>query len=97
MLGDVEFLHINGAEFSNKQRRRSVYRWGHHVKVEPWVAIGMSRRTYYRRKADGKLRAVGDVRPPYMASVPSPVELGRAAVEWFGPVASDEPTPNQMI
>ena len=42
---------FNGVKFSERQRQRVARRWQDHVKVEPWVALGMSRSTYFRRKA----------------------------------------------
>lgn len=41
---------MSDEELSKKQSFRISCRWSGHVKKEPWVEMGVSRRTYYRRK-----------------------------------------------
>lgn len=44
---------------SNIQSARARIRWAGHVAestTKPWLAMGISRRTYYRRKAKGEPR-----------------------------------------
>lgn len=42
--------HFTPARFSAIQRKRIQKRWAGHQKAEPWVALGVSRATYYRNQ-----------------------------------------------
>jgi hypothetical protein len=49
------WAHFSDADFSQIQSARSQRRWAGHVAdstTMPWLAMGMSRATYYRRKSD---------------------------------------------
>ena len=49
--------HFSLEQFSEIQRRRANARWADHVSAEttrPWEAEGISRRTWYRRRADAR-------------------------------------------
>lgn len=71
-------------EFSQLQSQRACKRWEGHVSVEstkPWIGMGISRKTYYKRKAKGQLPAprtpqglqVGD--QPDRHCHPSPIRI----------------------
>lgn len=51
--------HLSKAAFSKIQslrgRRSAAKRWTGHTKVEPWLDLGISRASYYRKKKGGKL------------------------------------------
>ena len=51
---------FNAAKFSEIQRERALRRWGMNgrgsaEKTQPWIELGISRRTYYYRKGRGEL------------------------------------------
>lgn len=51
--------HFSSETFSMIQSRRgkksAAKRWAGHTKTEPWTELGISRRTYYRKKKAGTL------------------------------------------
>ena len=61
-IADWTWDEFSDAEFSRIQslrgKRRAAQRWAGHVaelSTRPWEALGISQRTYYRRKAAGRL------------------------------------------
>lgn len=53
------WARFSAEEFSDRQslrgKRSAAKRWGGHVKSEPWIAMNISRSTYFRRKAINQL------------------------------------------
>ena len=58
-----EVKKVTEQGLSGVQAARARKRWAGHVAestTKPWLAMGISRRTYYRRKAEGKPRRDDD-------------------------------------